>query len=61
MGMMPYDRKFRLHRKLTATQVSKRSIVRFEPIQERETLRFLKQIYEDSNSNSDTLQGHLNQ
>ncbi|KXH38769.1 hypothetical protein CNYM01_03503 [Colletotrichum nymphaeae SA-01] len=61
MGMMPYNRKFRLHRKLTATQVSKRSIVRFEPIQERETLRFLKQLYEDSNNNSDTLQGHLNQ
>ncbi|KAI3539469.1 hypothetical protein CSPX01_08915 [Colletotrichum filicis] len=59
MGMMPYNKKFRLHRKLTATQVSKKSIIRFEPIQERETLRFLKQIYEDSNS--DTLQGHLNQ
>lgn len=59
MGMMPYNRKFRLHRKLTATQVSKKSIIRFEPIQERETLRFLKQVLEDSNH--DTLQGHLNQ
>ncbi|UQC88663.1 uncharacterized protein CLUP02_14188 [Colletotrichum lupini] len=59
MGMMPYNKNFRLHRKLTATQVSKKSIIRFEPIQERETLRFLKQTYEDSNS--DTLQGHLNQ
>ncbi|KAJ4253329.1 hypothetical protein NW762_010484 [Fusarium torreyae] len=59
MGMMPYNRKFRLHRKLTATQVSTKSILRYEPIQEREILRFLKRIYEDPNS--DNLQDHLNQ
>ncbi|WXC45694.1 hypothetical protein QX201_005393 [Fusarium graminearum] len=59
MGMMPYDRTFRLHRKLTATQVSGKSIGRFEPIQELEISRLLKRIYNDHNS--DNLPEHLNQ
>ncbi|KAF5660152.1 hypothetical protein FHETE_9125 [Fusarium heterosporum] len=59
MGMMPYDRTFRLHRKLTATQVSNKSITRFEPIQELEILRLLKRIYADPNS--ENLPDHLNQ
>ncbi|GKU21664.1 unnamed protein product [Fusarium langsethiae] len=59
MGMMPYDRTFRLHRKLTATQVSSKSIGRFEPIQELEISRLLKRIYKDHNSNN--LPEHLNQ
>ncbi|KAM0289033.1 hypothetical protein ACHAO9_006542 [Fusarium lateritium] len=59
MGMMPYDRTFRLHRKLTATQVSSKSIVRFEPIQELEILRLLKRIQTDPKS--ENLPDHLNQ
>ncbi|KAJ4128066.1 hypothetical protein NW768_008350 [Fusarium equiseti] len=59
MGMMPYDRTFRLHRKLTATQVSSKSIGRFEPIQELEILRLLKRIYQDPDSKN--LPEHLNQ
>ncbi|KAF5011718.1 hypothetical protein FDECE_2178 [Fusarium decemcellulare] len=59
MGMMPYHRKFRMHRKLTATQVSQKSVVRFEPIQELEILRFLKRIFAECDS--DNLQDHLNQ
>jgi hypothetical protein len=59
MGMMPYNRTFRLHRKLTATQVSSRSISRFEPIQEFEISRLLKRIYKDSNR--ENLPEHLNQ
>lgn len=59
MGMMPYNRTFRLHRKLTATQVSNKSIVRFEPIQELEVLRLLKRIHADPNS--ENLPDHLNQ
>ncbi|KAF4446721.1 hypothetical protein F53441_9654 [Fusarium austroafricanum] len=59
MGMMPYDRTFRMHRKLTATQVSNKSIVRFEPIQEMEILRLLKRLHDDSNSSN--LPDHLNQ
>ncbi|KAM0198402.1 hypothetical protein ACHAPI_003925 [Fusarium lateritium] len=59
MGMMPYDRTFRLHRKLTATQVSSKSIVRFEPIQELEILRLLKRIHADPKS--ENLPDHLNQ
>ena len=59
MGMMPYDRTFKLHRKLTATQVSSKSIGRFEPIQELEILRLLKRIYQDPDSKN--LSEHLNQ
>ncbi|KAF5228903.1 hypothetical protein FAUST_10751 [Fusarium austroamericanum] len=59
MGMMPYDRTFRLHRKLTATQVSGKSIGKFEPIQELEISRLLKRIYNDHNS--ENLPEHLNQ
>ena len=59
MGMMPYNRRFRLHRKLTATQVSNKSIIRFQPIQELEILRFLRQLFADPNS--DNLQDRLNQ
>ena len=59
MGMMPYDRTFKLHRKLTATQVSSKSIGRFEPIQELEILRLLKRIYQDTDSKN--LPEHLNQ
>ena len=59
MGMMPYDRTFKLHRKLTATQVSSKSIGRFEPIQELEILRLLKRIYQDPDSQN--LPEHLNQ
>lgn len=58
MGMMPYNRRFRLHRKLTATQMSSKSIVRFQPIEEAEVLRFLKQVSADRNT--DNLQDHLN-
>ncbi|KAF4334154.1 oxidoreductase [Fusarium beomiforme] len=50
MGMMQYNRTFRMHRKLTATQVSAKSISRFEPIQEQEVLRLLKRIHEHPNS-----------
>ncbi|KAG8671934.1 hypothetical protein FPOAC1_005192 [Fusarium poae] len=59
MGMMPFDRTFRLHRKLTATQVSSKSIGRFEPIQELEISRLLQRIHKDHNS--DNLPEHLNQ
>ncbi|KAH9902324.1 cytochrome P450 [Xylariomycetidae sp. FL2044] len=44
MGMMPYGPRFRLRRKLTETQVSRRSIKRFEPVQEVEVLRFLRRL-----------------
>lgn len=59
MGMMPYNQKFRLHRKLTATQVSQRAIVRFQPIQELEVLQFLKRMFANYDGNS--LQHSLNQ
>lgn len=55
--MMPYNRKFRLHRKLTATQVSKKSVTRFEPIQELEVLRSLKRLFADPDP--ENLQNHL--
>jgi hypothetical protein len=61
MGLMPYNRTFRMHRKLTATQVSSKSITRFEPIQELEILRLLKRIYQDQDPNSQNLPDHLNQ
>ncbi|EXM21025.1 Cytochrome P450 [Fusarium oxysporum f. sp. vasinfectum] len=61
MGLMPYNRTFRMHRKLTATQVSSKSITRFEPIQELEILRLLKRIYQDQDPNSQSLPDHLNQ
>ncbi|KAL9567214.1 hypothetical protein ACKAV7_008644 [Fusarium commune] len=59
MGLMPYNRTFRMHRKLTATQVSVKSITRFEPIQELEILRLLRRIHQDPNSQN--LPDHLNQ
>lgn len=59
MGLMPYDRTFRMHRKLTATQVSPKSITRFEPIQELEILKLLKKLHQDCNSQN--LPDHLNQ
>ncbi|PNP78879.1 hypothetical protein FNYG_07744 [Fusarium nygamai] len=59
MGLMPYNRTFRMHRKLTATQVSPKSITRFEPIQELEILRQLKRFHQDPNSQN--LPDHLNQ
>ncbi|KAF5660260.1 oxidoreductase [Fusarium circinatum] len=59
MGLMPYNRTFRMHRKLTATQVSPKSITRFEPIQELEILRLLKRLHQDPNSQN--LPDHLNQ
>ncbi|RBR11122.1 hypothetical protein FVER53590_13148 [Fusarium verticillioides] len=59
MGLMPYNRTFRMHRKLTATQVSPKSITRFEPIQELEILRLLKRLHQDPNSQK--LPDHLNQ
>ncbi|KAF5710714.1 oxidoreductase [Fusarium mundagurra] len=59
MGLMPYNRTFRMHRKLTATQVSPKSITRFEPIQELEILRLLKKLHQDPNSQD--LPDHLNQ
>lgn len=48
-----------MHRKLTATQVSPKSITRFEPIQELEILRLLKRLHQDPNSQK--LPDHLNQ
>ncbi|KAF4955409.1 hypothetical protein FGADI_4589 [Fusarium gaditjirri] len=59
MGLMPYNRTFRMHRKLTATQVSPKSIARFEHIQELEILLLLKRIHQDPNSQN--LLDHLNQ
>ncbi|KAG4271308.1 hypothetical protein FPRO04_11070 [Fusarium proliferatum] len=59
MGLMPYNRTFRTHRKLTATQVSPKSITRFEPIQELEILKLLKRLHQDPNS--ENLPDHLNQ
>lgn len=59
MGMMPYNRTFRLHRKLTATQVSSKSIGRFEHIQEQEIVRLLRRLYNDPDSKG--LPEHLNQ
>lgn len=59
MGLMPYNRTFRMHRKLTATQVSPKSITRFEPIQELEILRLLKKLHRDPSSQN--LADHLNQ
>ncbi|KAF4490449.1 O-methylsterigmatocystin oxidoreductase [Fusarium agapanthi] len=59
MGLMPYIRKVRMHRELTATQVSPKSITRFEPIQELEILRLLKRLHQDPNSQN--LPDHLNQ
>lgn len=47
MVMMPYDREHRLQRKIAATQVGNKSILRFEPVQEFEVLRFLKRVYVD--------------
>ncbi|KAF5586798.1 oxidoreductase [Fusarium subglutinans] len=59
MGLMPYNRNFRMHRKLTATQVSPKSITRFETIQELEILRLLKRLHQDPSSQN--LPDHLNQ
>ncbi|KEY75191.1 hypothetical protein S7711_01632 [Stachybotrys chartarum IBT 7711] len=47
MVMMPYDREYRLQRKMAATQVGNKSIIRFEPVQEFEVLRFLKRVHVD--------------
>ncbi|KAF5721646.1 oxidoreductase [Fusarium globosum] len=59
MGLMTYNRTFRMHRKLTATQVSSKSITRFEPIQELEILKLLKKLYQDPTSQN--LPDYLNQ
>ncbi|KAF5695562.1 oxidoreductase [Fusarium denticulatum] len=59
MGLMPYNRTFRMHRKLTATQVSPKSITRFESIQELEILHLLKKLHQEPNSQN--LPDHLNQ
>ncbi|KAF4422100.1 O-methylsterigmatocystin oxidoreductase [Fusarium acutatum] len=59
MGLMPYNRTFRMHRKLTATQVSPKSITRFEAIQEQEIVRLLKKLHQDPDSHN--LPDHLNQ
>ncbi|SCO50103.1 related to O-methylsterigmatocystin oxidoreductase [Fusarium fujikuroi] len=59
MGLMPYNQTFRTHRKLTATQVSPKSITRFESIQELEILKLLKRLHQDCNSQN--IPDHLNQ